>query len=102
MPELSGPDLCAWIHSAELAFVPYVVLLTAKNRPQQICDAFAAGANDYIIKPFNRDDLRSRLAHFTLMVLRAEAMGEKAARLEPIDIYRLDLRRFGKELSKPS
>lgn len=99
MPEMTGRDLCAWIHSSDIFPLPYVILLTGKGKPQHICDGFAAGANDYIIKPFDRDDLRYRLAHLALLVLRAAALGEKAAHMEPIDIYRLDLRRFRKELS---
>jgi DNA-binding response OmpR family regulator len=74
-------------------------LLTAKGKPQQICDGFAAGANDYIIKPFDRDDLRYRLAALALRVLRADALGEQVAQMEPMEIYRLDLRRYRKELA---
>jgi DNA-binding response OmpR family regulator len=102
MPEMTGRDLCAWIRSHQICPAPYVILLTAKDRPQHICDGFAAGANDYIIKPFDRDDLRFRLAQLALRVLRANAFGEEVARMEPIDIYRLDLRRFRKELSSYS
>jgi DNA-binding response OmpR family regulator len=102
MPEMTGRDLCEWIHSSELAPVPYVILLTAKGKPQQICDGFAAGANDYIIKPFDRDDLRYRLAALALRVVRAEALGEQVARMEPMEIYRLDLSRYRKELSSSS
>lgn len=99
MPEMTGRDLCEWIHTSELTPVPYVILLTAKGKPQQICDGFAAGANDYITKPFDRDDLRYRLAALALRVLRAEALGEQAAQMEPMEIYRLDLKRYRKELS---
>jgi DNA-binding response OmpR family regulator len=99
MPELNGRDLCAWIQTSNLAPAPYVILLTGQEKPQQICDGFAAGANDYITKPFERDDLRYRVATLALRVLRAEALGEKAAQMEPIDIYRLDLKRYRKELS---
>jgi DNA-binding response OmpR family regulator len=99
MPELNGRDLCAWIQTSNLAPAPYVILLTGQGKPQQICDGFAAGANDYITKPFDRDDLRYRLATLALRVLRTEALGEKAAQMEPIDMYRLDLSRYRKELS---
>ena len=102
MPELSGRDLCAWIHAADLYPVPYVILLTAKGNPQHICDGFAAGADDYITKPFERDDLRYRLASLALRVMRSEALGEEAARMDPIDMYRLDLSKYSKTLSLPT
>jgi sigma-B regulation protein RsbU (phosphoserine phosphatase) len=102
MPELSGRDLCVWTRTANISPLPYVILLTAKGKPQQICDGFAAGANDYLTKPFDRDDLRSRLATLALRALRDELLGESTANMEPIDIYRLDLSKFRKELSLPS
>jgi DNA-binding response OmpR family regulator len=102
MPGMSGRDLCQWIRFVGIEPAPYVTLLTAKGDPQQICDGFAAGAHDYITKPFDRDDLRYRLAALALRVLRAEAIGESAATIDPIDMYRLDLTNYGKTLSFPS
>ena len=102
MPELNGRDLCAWIHQADLFPTPYVILLTAKGNPQHICDGFAAGADDYITKPFDRDDLRFRLATLVLRVMRSEALGEEAVRMDPIDMYRLDLSTYRKTLSLPT
>jgi DNA-binding response OmpR family regulator len=102
MPELNGRDLCAWARAGNLNPAPHVILLTAKGNPQQICDGFAAGADDYITKPFERDDLRYRLATLALRVLRADAVAEEARRMDPLDIYRLDLRSHNKTLSLPS
>ncbi len=99
MPELNGRDLCAWIQTANLDPAPYVILLTGQGKPQQICDGFAAGANDYITKPFDRDDLRYRLAALALRVLRTQTLGENTAKVESLDRYRLDLKRYRKELS---
>ena len=82
MPGLNGRDLCAWIHWSDLEPVPYVILLTAKGSSQQILDGFAAGADDYITKPFEADDLRYRLAALALRVLQADAIGEEVRRLD--------------------
>jgi len=101
MPGLTGRDLCAWIHWSDIDPPPYVILLTAKGAPQQILDGFAAGADDYITKPFEADDLRYRLAALALRVLHADAIGEEVRRIDPIDMYRLDLNQFKKELSTP-
>ncbi|HZU32043.1 MAG TPA: response regulator [Candidatus Angelobacter sp.] len=101
MPWLNGKDLCEWIHSANLTKEPYVILLTGRGKPQHICDGFAAGADDYITKPFERDDLRYRLADLALRVMRFEALGETMTNIDPIDMYRLDLSRFSKVLALP-
>jgi DNA-binding response OmpR family regulator len=102
MPKMNGRDLCAWARTSDIYPSPHVILLTAKGNPQQICDGFAAGADDYITKPFERDDLRYRLATLALRVLHAEAIGEEATHMDPIDIYRLDLSTYSKTLSLPS
>jgi sigma-B regulation protein RsbU (phosphoserine phosphatase) len=102
MPALTGRDLCEWIHFADLPHVPYVILLTGKGNPQHICDGFAAGADDYITKPFDRDDLRFRLAALALRVMRVNAIGEEVVRMDPMEMYRLDLSRYSKALSMPS
>ena len=99
MPQLNGRDLCAWIHASDLTPSPYVILLTAKGNPQQICHGFTAGADDYITKPFEGDDLRYRLAALALRVMRAKAVGDDARRINPIDMYRFDVNHFSK---KPS
>ncbi len=101
MPELNGCNLCQWIHSTSLDPVPYVILLTARGNPQSICDGFAAGADDYITKPFDPNDLRYRLATLALRVMKSETVGEEFHRPEPIDIYRINLGKFRKELSLP-
>jgi DNA-binding response OmpR family regulator len=112
MPELSGRDLCEWIRAHDsrpddqranaLRPSPYVILLTARGNPQHICAGFAAGADDYITKPFDRDDLRFRLATLALRVMRTEALGEAAAHMEPMEMYRLDLSVYSKALSLPT
>jgi sigma-B regulation protein RsbU (phosphoserine phosphatase) len=102
MPQLNGHDLCAWIHTVDLEPAPYVIMLTAKGNPQQICDGFSVGADDYIIKPFERDDLRFRLAELALRVLRFDTLGEEIRRMDPMERYRLDLNRFRRPKPLPT
>jgi DNA-binding response OmpR family regulator len=102
MPELNGRDLCAWIHTVALESVPYVIMLTAKGDPLQICDAFAVGADDYITKPFERDDLRFRLAELALRVMRFDTLGEEIRCQDPMERYRLDLQQFQRRKSLPT
>ena len=61
MPKLDGLEVCRRIRA--LAGRPYIylVLLTAKSHKEEIATGLEAGADDYVIKPFDPDELRARL-----------------------------------------
>ncbi|MBF0118399.1 MAG: response regulator [Desulfobacterales bacterium] len=61
MPKLSGIDVLKKLRETFNLFELPVILLTAKNEPKDIVTGFASGANDYIKKPFHRDELLSRI-----------------------------------------
>ncbi len=61
MPGLSGLDLLKEIRHLD-AEVP-VILITAHASVESAIDALRAGANDFIRKPFDLDELRSRITH---------------------------------------
>jgi DNA-binding response OmpR family regulator len=65
MPGISGIELCRWIRDAHLVPEPHVILLTGRKEPEHIQAGYAAGANDYIVKPFNRNELRARILAVT-------------------------------------
>lgn len=62
MPEIDGIDLCRWIRTSPLTPKPYIILLTSRREPSQVQIGLEAGANDYIVKPFDRKQLRERLS----------------------------------------
>lgn len=70
MPGLSGLDVLVQIRKQySLQELP-VLLLTARGTDGDMTEGFAAGANDYLIKPFSRPELLNRLRHhlgFTAM-----------------------------------
>jgi sigma-B regulation protein RsbU (phosphoserine phosphatase) len=61
MPEVDGVELVRRIRARENARYVYVILLTSKAEQNDIIEAMQAGADDFLSKPFNRDELRARL-----------------------------------------
>jgi diguanylate cyclase (GGDEF)-like protein len=61
MPGMDGIELCRRIRSLDQAVYRYVLLLTAKDDKQDVVAGLEAGADDYLTKPFDVDELRARV-----------------------------------------
>ncbi len=61
MPGMDGLDICRRIRKRGTQPPEYVILLTSMDRKQDIVAGLESGANDYITKPFDNDELRARL-----------------------------------------
>ena len=61
MPELDGLQVCSKVRAREHAPFTYILLLTAKGETDDIVTALDAGADDYLTKPYNAMELRSRI-----------------------------------------
>jgi len=61
MPEMDGVDLIRLIRESERSFHVYVILLTARSQKEDVVEGMEAGADDFVTKPFDRDELRVRL-----------------------------------------
>ncbi|MCD6216698.1 SpoIIE family protein phosphatase [bacterium] len=61
MPGIDGTEVCRRIRNLKQKSYTYVILLTAKDKQSDIIKGLEAGADDYVIKPFNSDELKSRL-----------------------------------------
>ena len=61
MPGINGVDICRAIREGDHPRQPYLILLTARARPEDIVQGLRAGADDYITKPVGRDELQARL-----------------------------------------
>jgi phosphoserine phosphatase RsbU/P len=62
MPRLAGPELCRRIRNTPETKGVYVILLTARRERGDIVAGLQAGADDYVIKPFDSEELRARVA----------------------------------------
>lgn len=62
MPGLDGVEVCRRIRAAECEAYTYVLFLTARGQKADVVAGLEAGADDYLVKPFDPQELRSRLA----------------------------------------
>jgi DNA-binding response OmpR family regulator len=61
MPGVGGIEICRRVRQAEHPAPAYMILLTARTSRVDIVEGLGAGANDYITKPFDREELRARI-----------------------------------------
>jgi putative two-component system response regulator len=61
MPEVNGLELCRWIRERKLSPYIYVILLTARGAKSDLIEGLSAGADDFVTKPFEPNELRVRL-----------------------------------------
>lgn len=61
MPNMSGLELCLKIRETELHRYIYFILLTANHTTTKVIEGMEAGADDYVIKPFKKDELKVRI-----------------------------------------
>lgn len=60
MPQMDGLELCRRIRSADLPQYVYVILMTTKDDKDALIDGMEAGADDFVVKPFNQGELNAR------------------------------------------
>ncbi|MBN1905739.1 MAG: diguanylate cyclase [Deltaproteobacteria bacterium] len=61
MPVLSGIDVCRILRKDQANDSIYIIMLTAKSEKKYIVEGLNAGANDYIVKPYDNEELQARI-----------------------------------------
>lgn len=61
MPEMDGIELCKAIRAGNFSGYVYIILLTSRDSPQETVEGLSAGADDFIVKPFNPGELIARV-----------------------------------------
>lgn len=61
MPGLNGLQVCRELRASSSDDYVYILLLTAKDRKEDLLLALESGADDYLIKPFDPAELKARL-----------------------------------------
>ena len=61
MPKMNGLELIHLLRQRHPQKMIYIILLTVRFRSEDIVKGLEAGADDYIVKPFEREELRARI-----------------------------------------
>ncbi len=61
MPELDGLELCRRIRNHQQSKYTYVIIITALIGKKDYLEGMEAGADDFVTKPFDPDELKARL-----------------------------------------
>jgi diguanylate cyclase (GGDEF)-like protein len=90
MPDLTGLEICKHIRSKKEASYTYIILLTGKSEKESVVEGLAAGADDYLTKPFHHEELIARVGvGLRIMELQREievknAMLQELALTDPL------------------
>ena len=61
MPEMDGVEVCRRVRGRPGQGPLHILLLTARGRKEDVIAGLGAGADDYITKPFDQEELRARV-----------------------------------------
>jgi DNA-binding response OmpR family regulator len=82
MPGLQGPDVVQKIRSRADQSPTYVILLTSRDSSADIVQGLRAGADDYVTKPANEDELVARVNVGARVVQLQTALADRVRSLE--------------------
>jgi DNA-binding response OmpR family regulator len=82
MPGLEGIEICRRLRATPGFELVYVILLTSRGDKEDLSDGLAAGANDYIAKPFDPVELEARVRVGERMVSLQSSLAARVTELE--------------------
>ena len=82
MPELTGVEVCEVVRAATLPASPYIIILTSLGATGDVVRALEAGADDFITKPFEADELRARVSVGARIIGLQQQLNDRVLALE--------------------
>jgi DNA-binding response OmpR family regulator len=82
MPEMTGPEVCRRVRRRGDVQPIYLILLTSRVGQEDLVTGLDAGADDYITKPFDFEELRARVRVGVRMVRLQQSLAARVSQLE--------------------
>jgi diguanylate cyclase (GGDEF)-like protein len=80
MPSLTGPEVCRLVRQEAREPYVYILLLTSRSLKEDLIEGMESGADDYLVKPFDQNELKVRLrAGRRILDLQAELLRAREA-----------------------
>lgn len=80
MPHMDGLEICRRLRAADTMI--YIILLTAHGSKENIVEGLRAGADDYLVKPFDGDELHARIRGGFRAMASRQTLAERVHALE--------------------
>lgn len=82
MPGMDGVQVCRQVRAAPKMKATYLILLTSRGSKEHVLEGLRAGANDYVTKPFDREELEARVNVGVQVVQLQAELALRVAELE--------------------
>lgn len=90
MPGMDGLEICRRVRETDK--IVYIILLTSRGTKADLIEALRAGADDYLIKPFDKDELQARILVGVRVMALQSALGDRVRELEAASLEIQSLR----------
>jgi CheY-like chemotaxis protein len=82
MPRLDGVEVCRNVRKMPIVKSPYLILLTVRGGKKHLVEGLSAGANDYVTKPFDWEELDARINVGRQVLALQEELSARVLELE--------------------
>jgi len=87
IPGLSGIQICRKLRQRSTSAPVYIIMLTGKISTEDVVAGFEAGADDYVTKPFNGPELRSRINAGARILSEMDRIGADRSFKEELPVF---------------
>ena len=82
MPGMDGLEICRRVRRRSVGRPCYIIMLTGRRDTDDVVQGLQAGADDYILKPFHREEFRARVRNGERLISLQEALTSRVEELE--------------------